>query len=65
MGTCSHCDAEITVAAELVAPTIHADDNVSMSEQESVQMTKGARAYQYVCPECDAILGAGTHKWAR
>lgn len=65
MGTCPHCDTDITVRAELVAPTDHEDDNVSMTEEGPVRMGDGARTFQYVCPECDAILGAGTHKWAK
>ena len=32
---------------------------------EEIQLEQGARTFQYVCPECDVILGAGTHKWAR
>lgn len=65
MGKCPHCDAEITVQAELVAPSEFNDDNVSMSEEEMIQLEQGARMYQYVYPECDIILGVGTHKWAR
>lgn len=65
MGRCPHCDVEITVKAELVAPSEFDDDNVSLPEEGVIQLEQGARMYQYVCPECDVILGVGTHKWAR
>jgi len=65
MGTCPHCESAVTVRAELVPADEYADDNVSMTEDGSIQLEQGARTFQYVCPECDAILGAGTHKWAR
>lgn len=65
MGICPHCDAEVTVMAELVPPELYEDDNVPMADDGSIKMEQGARMFQYVCPECDRILGAGTHKWAR
>lgn len=65
MGTCPHCEATVTVRAELVPPEEYEDDNVSMPDDASIQLEQGARTFQYVCPACDAILGAGTHKWAR
>jgi uncharacterized protein YlaI len=64
MGTCPHCEAQVTVRTELVAPGAYDDDNVPMPGEE-IQLEQGARTFQYVCPECEAILGAGTHKWAR
>lgn len=65
MGKCPYCDADILVKAELVGPSEFDDDHVSMAEEERIQLEQGARTFQYVCPECDTILGAGTHKWAR
>lgn len=65
MGKCPSCNNEIIVKAELVDPSEYDDDNVSMPEEGTIQLEQGARTYQYVCPECDIILGAGTHKWAR
>ncbi|MFQ3319252.1 MAG: hypothetical protein ACI8UR_000804 [Natronomonas sp.] len=65
MGTCPYCDAEITVRAELIPPESFEDDNVPMDEEGTIQLEQGSRMFQYVCPECDTILGAGTHKWAR
>lgn len=64
MGTCPHCEAQVTVRTELVAPGAYDDDSVPMPGEE-IQLEQGARTFQYVCPECEAILGAGTHKWAR
>ncbi len=65
MGTCPHCGEEITVETELVPATENADDNTSVPEQERIMLEQGARMFQYVCPECDVIIGVGTHKWAR
>lgn len=65
MGKCPNCDNEIIVKAELVDPSEYDDDNVSMAKEGTIQLEQGARTYQYVCPECDTILGVGTHKWAR
>ena len=65
MGLCPYCEAEVIVKAELVPPEAFPDDNVAMDEEGTIQLEAGSRAFQYVCPECDRILGAGTHKWAR
>jgi predicted RNA-binding Zn-ribbon protein involved in translation (DUF1610 family) len=65
MGTCPHCQESVVVRAELVAPEAYDDDNVASAEESTIQLEQGARTFQYVCPACDAILGAGTHKWAR
>lgn len=65
MGTCPHCGAEVTVRAELVSPSANEDDNLALDEEGVIRLEQGARTFQYVCPECDTILGAGTHKWAR
>lgn len=65
MGKCPYCEAEITVKAELVPPSEYEDDNVAMSGEGSVLLEQGVRVFQYVCPECDMIVGAGTHKWAK
>jgi len=63
--TCPHCDEEVTVRAELVPATEFRDDNISMPEEGQIRLEQGMRTFQYVCSECDTILGAGTHKWAR
>lgn len=65
MGQCPYCETEVTVKADLVSPSDHPDDNIAMKEENEIQLEKGARTFQYVCPSCEAILGAGTHKWAK
>lgn len=65
MGICPHCGADVTVKAELVDPDAVDDDHVSMGDEGPIQLGEGTRMYQYLCPSCDVILGAGTHKWVR
>ena len=65
LGTCPHSGTNATARAELVVPEEYDDDNLVVSEEGSIRLEQGAPTFQYVCPECDAILGAGTHKRAR
>lgn len=65
MGTCPHCDRSVTVVAELIPPDAYRDDNLDQPEEAEILLEKGGRMYQFVCPECDTILGAGAEKWAR
>jgi len=55
----------VTVVAELIPADAYRDDNVGGPEGREILLEGGARMYQFVCPECDAILGAGAEKWAR
>lgn len=65
MGQCPHCDAEITVEAELVPASDAEDDHTAVPDDGTIMLEQGVRMFQYVCPECDVIVGVGTHKWAR
>lgn len=65
MGTCPHCDRSVTVVAELIPADAYRDDNLELPDEDEIFLEGGGRMYQFVCPECDAILGAGTEKWAR
>jgi len=65
MGTCPHCEASVTVVAEMIPPDAYHDDNVDQRDEAEILLEQGGRMYQFVCPECDAILGAAAEKWAR